>query len=294
MSAAMSEINTVWRSALFLPAHSEKFVASAHTRAADAYILDLEDSVPAEHKARAREHLQAAAAQVGQQGAGVLVRVNSSWQTVLLDLEAAISAQVSAIVLPKVNDAGFVRMAAAQIDLLEQQRGLTVGHTGLIAQIEDVQALPMLDAIATSSPRLLGMILGSEDFSVSAGMVPTAETLLLPNQLVQFACRRAGIAALGFPASIADYRDLDAFRLTIRRARQLGFVGAFCVHPTQVAILNEEFAPSAQDIEHAHGVIAAYEAGLLAGQGAVQYLGRMVDAPVAAAAQALLSRVRIL
>lgn len=287
----MAKPVSIWRSMLFIPAHVEKFVAKAHTRGADAYILDLEDSVPADAKQAARGMLAAGAAQVAQSGAAAIVRVNQPWAMTALDLEAAIGSGVAAIVLPKVNDAEYVRAAAARIDTLEAQRGIAAGHTRLIAQIEDVAALPRLDEIATSSPRLLGMILGSEDFSATAGMEPIPAALFAPNQQVQFACRRAGILPFGFPASIADYSDLDAFRATIRLARQLGFVGAFCIHPTQVAILNEEFTPSPQEIEYARGVVAAYAQALQEGRAAAEYRGKMIDPPVFARAQELLRRL---
>ena len=287
----MSKGFPIWRSMLFLPAHVEKFVAKAHTRGADAYILDLEDSVPSVEKETARRMIPAGAAQVSQAGAAALVRVNQPWAVTELDLEAAICPQVKAIVLPKVDAAGYVQAVACKIDTLEAARGMAPGHTLLIAQIEDVSALPRLDEIATSSPRLMGMILGSEDFSAAAGMEPIPEALFAPNQMVAFACRRAGILPLGFPASIADYAEPDAFRRTIELARKLGFVGAFCIHPSQVAITNEAFAPSAKDIAHARGLIAAFEQAIQEGRGAVEYRGKMIDPPVVARAQELLRRV---
>lgn len=282
----------IWRSMLFIPAHNEKFVAKAHTRGADAYILDLEDSVPSSAKEVARHMIAADAAQVSRAGAAVIVRVNQPLPETERDLHAAIGTGVNAIVLPKVSDPDYVRAATKTIDLIEAQRGMRAGHTLLIAQIEDVAALPRLDEIAASSPRLMGMILGSEDFSASAGMEPIPAALFAPNQQVLFACRRAGILPFGFPASIADYADADAFRTTIKLARQLGFIGAFCVHPTQVDILNEEFTPSPNDIDYARGVIAAYEQAVKKGQGAVEYKGKMIDPPVVARAQELLIRSR--
>ena len=160
----------------------------------------------------------------------------------------------------------------------------------LIAQIEDVRTLPLLDAIATSSPRLMGLILGSEDFSVSAGMEPTSEALYGPNQQMLFACRRAGILPFGFPGSISVFRDLEALRALIVRARQMGFVGSYAIHPDQVTVMNEEFLPSAKEIEHARGLLAAHEQALADGRGAFEYQGRMVDPPVVARAQELIRR----
>ena len=288
--SVMSAAASVWRSMLFVPAHLERFVARAHERHADACILDLEDSVPAQQKAAARSVLANASAQVSRSGAAALVRVNQPWEILCEDLEYGALPGIAALILPKVNDPMLVREVAARLDRLELSRKLGPGTIRLIAQIEDVRALPMLDQIATSSPRLIGMILGSEDFSASAGMEPVPEALLVPNQQIVFACRRAGILPFGFPGSIAEFTDLVGFRRTIRLARQLGFVGAFCIHPAQVGILNEEFTPSQQAIAEARAVLAAYEAAVAAGHAAAAYQGKMIDPPVALRAREVLRR----
>jgi citrate lyase subunit beta/citryl-CoA lyase len=275
---------------LFLPAHIEKYVERAHTRGADAYILDLEDSVPAGEKENARGLLAWGSHNVSRNGAAALVRINAMPEHAAADIEAACSPGVSAIVLPKVNSAAEIVSIATRLDALEARRGLPVGSVRLIAQIEHVAALPRLDEIAGSSPRLLGMTLGSEDFSASAGMEPIPEGLLGPNQQIVFACRRAGVLPFGFAASISDYSDTAVFRAHIRLARRLGFVGAFCIHPSQIAVMNEEFSPSAAEIEAAHGMIAAFEAGMREGKGAISYQGRMIDPPVVARAKEVLRR----
>jgi citrate lyase subunit beta/citryl-CoA lyase len=280
----------IWRSMLFLPAHITKFIERGHTRGADAYILDLEDSVPVHEKASARRQLEGGVPLVRQGGAAALIRINAQSELREADLSAACLSGVSAIVLPKVNAPVDVASVATQLEDLEQARGLVAGSVRLIAQIEHVTALTRLDEIARSAPRLLGMILGSEDFSASAGMDPIPQTLFLPNQQIVFACRRAGILPFGFPASIADYTELDVFRSHIRLARSMGFVGAFCIHPSQVEILNQEFLPSSADIEGARGVIAAFDAAARAGKGATSYRGQMIDPPVVARAHEVLRR----
>jgi len=123
-------------------------------------------------------------------------------------------------------------------------------------------------------------------------MAPVREALLWPNQQVAFACRRAGILPLGFPGSIADYVDLGAFRDTIHLARQLGFVGAFCIHPDQVAVLNQEFVPAPAEVEEARAVLAAYEAALREGRAAASHNGKMIDPPVVARAEEIVRRAR--
>jgi citrate lyase subunit beta / citryl-CoA lyase len=278
-----------WRSLLFIPTHIEKFVAKAHTRGADAYILDLEDSVPLAQKTSARALVASAATKVTVDGADALVRINLDDSLAKADLVEAVDLAVSAIVIPKVESAEQVQRIAGDVNRIEQDKGLPGNHTGLIAMIESVEGLAKLDEIAGASQRLLALTLGSEDFSASARMQPSQESLLYPNQLLQFACRRAGIAPLGFPASIADFSDIDKFRATIRFARQLGFVGAFCIHPKQAEILNEQLTPSAEEIDRAGRLIAAYEEGVKAGKGAVEFEGKMIDYPVVINARELLN-----
>lgn len=281
-----------WRTALFIPVHIEKFVAKAHTRGADAYILDLEDSVPLEQKAEARECVIPAAKTVSQDGAAALVRINLDERFAMDDVVASVSEYVKAIVVPKVESAEQLRKFSARISELEAERNLPEGHTALIAMIESVDALPKLDDIASADPRVVAMTLGSEDFSATAGMMPVPQTLLLPNQMLAFACRRANIMPLGFPGSIADYSDIEAFTETIKFAKQLGFVGAFCIHPKQVEVINDVLTPSADEVEHAEGLLAAFEAGLAAGKGAVEYKGKMIDLPVVERARELLRNAK--
>ena len=282
-----------WRTALFIPVHIEKFVAKAHTRGADAYILDLEDSVPLEQKTEARDCVVPAANSVSQDGAAALVRINLDESLAMDDLVAAVDLSVSAIVIPKVEQAAQVQKLSKRIGELESEKGMPVGHTAIIAMIESVDALPKLDEIAASDPRVVAMTLGSEDFSATAGMIPCPDTLTLPNQMLAFACRRNNIMPMGFPGSIADYSDLDAFRNTIKHAKKLGFVGAFCIHPKQVEILNEELTPTEQEIEDAKGLLAAFEAGIAAGKGAVEYKGKMIDLPVVERAKELLRNAEL-
>jgi len=279
-----------WRSALFVPAHVEKFVAKAHTRGADAIILDLEDSVPLAEKASARDGVAAAAATVAAHGLDVLVRINRPWRLAVRDLEASVCAQVHTLAIPKVASGDHIAFIAEILDEIEVDKGLPVGHTRLLPFIEGLDGLANIRDIAAASPRNLGLFLGAEDFSAEVGMVPAHQGLFAPSQQVVFAARRAGILPLGFVGSIADYSDLELFRERIREARALGFVGALGIHPSQIGIMNEEFVPSAEEIAHAEGLLAVYEQALAEGRGAAAYKGKMIDAPVVARAREVLRR----
>lgn len=284
----MSDAPFIWRSLLFIPADREEFVSKAHQRGADAYILDLEDSIPLARKPNARAAIADEATLLARQGNDVLVRINAD--SIQLDLEAIVCDTVKAVVLPKAGEAAAIQDVAGHLDKLERDRGLSPGHTRVIALIEDIHALLRLDEIASSSPRLMAMTLGSEDFSVSSGMTPTISTMLWPSQQVVFACRRAGLYPLGFPASIAEYTDLDLLRRAIALARDLGFVGAFCIHPKQVAILNELFSPSETEVAEAKALLQAFEETKARGVGAFAFKGRMVDPPVVARAREIVKR----
>ena len=156
--------------------------------------------------------------------------------------------------------------------------------------VETAAAFFNLAEIARAHQRLCALTLGAEDFATSAGILPEAEALSMPKQMAVFAARAAGIMPLGFIGSIAEFHDLDGFRQTIRRSRRFGFIGASVIHPSQVPILNEEFRPSAAEVEHARRVLAAYDKALAEGVGAVTADGRMIDVPVVERARLLVER----
>ncbi|MFV0278019.1 MAG: HpcH/HpaI aldolase/citrate lyase family protein [Parahaliea sp.] len=280
----------LWRSLLFVPANNEKYVGRAAASGADACVLDLEDSIAPAQKAAARAVVADAIRRLSSEGVAVLVRVNS--ESLRDDIAAAVGVGLRALVLPKVASAQTIVEADRVVGELEQYAGLAPGGIALVAQIESVSALPRLDEIAAASSRLLAMSLGPEDFSTSAGMKPTLETLYWPSQQVLFACRRAGILPLGYPLSIAVYRDEALLEKAVGLARDMGFVGAFCIHPGQVGILNRIFTPGEGGVAEAEALLQAYQEELAAGRGTFSFRGRMVDAPIVARAEEILARDR--
>ena len=280
----------LWRSMLFVPTNVEKFVDSAPTRGADAYILDLEDSIPAGEKANARTLVREAAAKVGRTGADVLVRINRPWRLSVRDIEASVDANVCALMVPKVADAGHIHAIAEILDEVEAEQGLEIGHTRLFPMIETTAAYFHATEIAKAHDRVVAMNLGSEDFALSAGMLPEDEGLFQPTLHIMFAARAAGVLPMGFIGSIAEYRDREKFRARVRQAARLGFLGAACIHPLQVDILNEEFTPSGEAVEQSRAIIAAYEAAKAAGRGSIEYDGKMIDEPIIQRAEQVLAR----
>ena len=280
----------IWRSMMFVPVNVDKFVDSAHTRGADVIILDLEDSILPKDKERARTLVSGAAPKVARSGADVVVRINRPWRLCLRDLEAVVSREICALMLPKTESADHVRLVAEVLDELEAERGLPQGHTQLVPMIESAAAFFRAQEIAAAHSRVIALTLGAEDFALSVGMVPEAEGLFYPKQQIVIAARAAGVLPLGFIGTVADYKDLDAFRATARRSRRLGFTGASVIHPSQIAILNAEFRPSPEEVQQAQKVVAAFEAAAGGNQGAIEVDGKMVDIPVVERARRTLER----
>ena len=241
----------IWRSIMFVPAVSERFVESAFKVPADLLQIDLEDSVGPLQKEEARARVGGIADRFAAAGRDVSVRVNRPWRMLVRDLEAAVRKSVLAIALPKVPDASFVQSVAEVLTELEREQGLTIGHTRIITMIEDAEGVANMNAIAAAHTRVAGQIVGAEDLAVSMQMAVDDDSLYVPNVMNVTACRRAGIMPVGFIGTVAEFKDQDAFRARIRRARKLGFESAFCVHPAQVGIINQEFAPSAAEVEFA-------------------------------------------
>jgi citrate lyase subunit beta/citryl-CoA lyase len=289
MSDATDRKLPVWRSALYVPSNVAKFIDGAHKRGADAIIVDLEDSVPIAERPAARRDLQATAENVARGGADVIVRINRPWRQTMLDLEAAISPRVAALAITKVDSADHIRLIAEVVSELEAERGMAVGTTQFTAMIETPDAWFKMPDIARADRRIVALTLGGEDFALAMGMLPNAESLFMPKQQLAIAARAAGVLPLGFIGTVADYKDLDAFRQTVRRSRRLGFRGASVIHPGQIAILNEEFSPGADEVASAQKIVAAYDDAVAAGRGSISVDGKMIDVPVVLRAQELLA-----
>jgi citrate lyase subunit beta/citryl-CoA lyase len=220
----------------------------------------------------------------------VLVRVNRPWRLLVRDLEAAVIPGIAALMLTKADSAEFIHAVAEIVDELEGEHGLAPGAIKFVVLVETAAGFFRIQEIARSHPRVVALSLGTEDFTADVGMLPDPEGLLYPKQHTLFAARAAGILPMGFVGSIADFRDQEAFRAIVRRSKRLGFVAASAIHPLQVPVLNEEFSPTAAEVERAQRMVAAYDAAFAQGLGAVQFEGAMIDVPVVQRAKNVIAR----
>ena len=262
------------RSYLFVPADRPERIAKALASGADAVIVDLEDAVAPAAKAAARAGL---AAVLQSTGAPVLLRINgadSEWFAA--DLAVCGLARVAGVVVAKAED---VAVLARVADAAPGRFVLPLVETAL-----------GFDAVRTLArcPGVQRLVFGSIDFQLDLGIDGEGEELLLFRSQLVLASRLAGLGAPvdGVSTAIADPAQL---RADTDRARRLGFGAKLCIHPAQVALVNEGFSPSSEKVAWAERVVAAAAA---AGGAAVQVDGRMVDKPVLLRAQALLAARR--
>lgn len=280
----------VWRSLMFCPANAERFIAKAHTRDADAVILDLEDSVAYAEKAAARAQVAEAAARVGQAGADVLVRINRELDLAVADIAASVCQAVTGLVLPKVAGAEHVQLLAEVIAAQEQRRGLPLGHTRIVVLVETAAALENIWQIARAHSRIVALAVGGEDLATDLDAEPSADSLYVAKMSGVHAARAAGILPLGVLASVAGIDAADTYAAMLKRSRALGFACATCVHPAHVPLINAAYAPSAEAVSHATRLIACFDQAQAQGLGAIAFEGSMIDKPVADRARRVLAR----
>lgn len=268
-----------WRSLLYVPANVVRFLDKAQTRGADGLILDLEDSVPDDHKAEARDVLSKKWDELRNGPSDLIVRVNADMRRAVHDLEAVVQPGLCAIHLPKISGPEFINHVADVLADLEAERRIENGTVKLIPMIETPTALEAAFSIAAAHTRVIGLTLGSEDLATVCGMMPTPENLLGARQRVVFAARAAGIAPFGLLDSVASLSQ-DGLLDLAHRSRDFGFVGATAIHPDAVSLLNAGFEQSEANHAWAIAVIAALDSAKKNCKGAARYQGRMIDRPM--------------
>ncbi|HQR27194.1 MAG TPA: CoA ester lyase [Nocardioides sp.] len=259
------------RSVLYMPSSNARALEKAKTIPCDGLILDLEDAVAPDAKPAARE---AACAAVGSGEYGrreLTIRINGSdteWHAD--DMAAACAAGPDAIVVPKVDSAAAVR---SLVEAMERHGA--PDRTTLWAMVETPVAMLHAEEIAAASDRLSVLVMGTNDLAkeLYAEHVPGRQPLLAGLGLALLAARATGKAIID--GVYNDVKNLDGFLAECRQGREMGFDGKTLIHPGQVEGANEAFAPSAQAVEDARGILAAWEAGR--GSGVVTYNGRMVE-----------------
>jgi citrate lyase subunit beta / citryl-CoA lyase len=270
-----------YRSILFVPGNKPDWAEKALRAAPDAIVLDLEDSVPEDEKAAAREVVRGSIGRLRalNPSVGILVRVNglATGQTGA-DLEVIVTPGLDGVFVPKVGAAIDVLRYDALLDHFERRNDVT----GLqyIVPVETVPAIQNAQEIALASPRIGAMIgptAEHADIAREVGFEWTEEGLetLYLRSRVLLAIREAGIHALTGLWERVD--DLDGLRRFALAGRGMGFRGMIVIHPSHVKVVNEVFSASEEDIEFYEGMVEAYEEAVKSGSGALRYRGVHID-----------------
>ena len=271
-------------SLLYVPGNAPRFLEKAGQRGADAVIVDLEDAVPEAAKTEARDGLARWVPAIKKAGGRVFVRVNHS-EPLIEDAIAATQAGADGLYVPKVCSPDVLDRLAKSLENHEKDRS----PIAFVPLIEDMQGLFEVRSIA-KGPRVMALACGGEDLATAMDAKPTPEVLRYPKLMIHYAAKEAGVLSLGLLRTIADFADKEALRAAVLEARDFGFDGASCIHPSVVPILNEGFAPSPQEVAWALKVVAANEREATAGRGAFMLDGKFIDAPIVTRAENLIRK----
>jgi citrate lyase subunit beta/citryl-CoA lyase len=281
------------RSLLFVPGNKANMLEKALGLAPDAFIPDMEDSVPAAEKGAARATIANFLPRLSAAGVPVIPRVNSlDTEWIEEDLAAVVGPTIFGISVGKVRNAGDISAISQLIGDLERRAGVAVGTLRLLPWIETAEAIVNASAICRASERIVAVAFGGEDFTNDLGLerLEDESQLAYARQSLCVAARAARVLALDTP--YFKLRDPDGLRENSLRAKSIGFKGRFAIHPEQVDALNECFSPSAQEIAHAERVVAAYEEAESRGRASTSLDGWVIDVPVVKRARALLELAR--
>jgi len=266
------------RSRLYLPGNEPKFMLNAGIHRPDGIILDLEDSVHPNEKDAARILVRNALRQVDFMGAERMVRINQG-ERGHVDLEYVIPHNVHVVLIPKCEDAEQVIEVDTKIQAILKEHNLN-RSCYLMPIIESARGAIKAFEIASASPNVVALTIGLEDYAADIGTQRTKdgrESFWARSQVVN-AARAAGVQPID--TVFSDVRDMEGLRQSVLEAKSLGFEGKGCIHPRQIRIIHEAFAPTDAEIEKAKRIVLAFEEAEAKGLGVVALGSKMIDPPV--------------
>ena len=271
------------RSRLYLPGNTPKLMLNAGIHKPDGIILDLEDSVALDKKDEARLVVRNALRKLDFYGAERMVRINQL-PTGLDDLNYLVPHHLNLVLLPKCESAEQVKAVDQRITEILSAHNLDY-PVYIMPIIESALGVVSAFEIASASERVAALAIGLEDYTADLGAPRTKEgreTFYARNQLVN-AARAAGIQAID--SVFSDVSDMDALREVVLESKSLGYDGMGCIHPRQIKVIHEAFAPTESEIDKAKKIVRAFDDATAKGLGVVSLGSKMIDPPVVKRAQ---------
>jgi len=272
-------------SRLYLPGNTPSLMINAGIHKPDGIILDLEDAVAPDKKYEARFLVRNALRNIDFYGAERMVRINQV-PAGLADLEFLVPNNVNLILVPKCESADQIRLVNEKISELKSIHRIN-GNVWLMPIIES--AMGVLKALEIAqSENVVAMAIGLEDYTADLGTRRTQEGTesFFARSMVVNACKAAGIQAID--SVFSDVADMEALKETVIRSKALGFDGMGCIHPRQIRVIHENYAPDATEIEKAKKIVNAFMEATANGLGVVSLGTKMIDPPVVKRAQKLI------
>ncbi len=278
----------VYRSFLFAPGNHPRKVEKVFGVGSDAVILDLEDAVANDEKIATREAV-VAALQRPRRNLGY-VRINAfETEFCFGDLEAIVGKGLDGIVLPMVENASQLHAVDWMVGNLERKHGLEAGSVDIIPILETGKGVAALHEIAGCGSRVRRMAFGAGDYTHDMSMDWILDEVELDDARARMVlASRAADLEPPLDTVWIHIKDLDGMRASSERAKRMGFQGKMCIYPPQVAIVNEVYSPTAEEIDHAERVVAAFEEAEKAGSSSIQLDGYFIDYPIVYKARCVL------
>lgn len=284
------------RTLLFVPGNKDRLLEKAPQAGADALLYDLEDSVPAAERQVAREKVRERLSAAADTPRYVRVNglVDAGPKELEADLEAIVLSGLSGIVMPKAQSRDDVLFAAGVLDRLEKSAGVAAGTIEILPMLESAQGVMRTYEIASASPRVASIIIGSAeaaDLMTDLGCRWSLEgtELLYARSRVLLEARAAGIK---YPLDgvFPRINDTDALVRDAENARNLGYRGKTVIHPSQIEPVHRVFTPTQEEIAYAREMLAAFDAAEASGSGALSFRGKMIDRAMVKTARELVAR----
>ncbi|HNY03864.1 MAG TPA: aldolase/citrate lyase family protein [Bacteroidales bacterium] len=265
-------------SRLYLPGNTPSLMINAGIHKPDGIILDLEDAVAPDKKDEARFLVRNALCAINFYGAERMVRINQG-ERGLDDLDYIIPYNVNLVLVPKCEKPEYLLAVNDRIDKILKKNNLN-GPVWLMPIIESALGVINAYAIASCAPNVVAMAIGLEDYTADLGTRRTAEGTesFFARSMVVNACRAAGIQPID--SVFSDVADMEGLRQNVLRSRALGFDGMGCIHPRQITVIHDTFAPTPDEIGRAKKIVSAFHKAQEQGLGVVSLGTKMIDPPV--------------
>ena len=288
----MDQKETLFRSWMFVPGHRQRMIEKALAlQNVDAIMLDIEDGVASAEKDAARRQIAATLDQVQERAKGPapvrtparFVRINAiGHERMYADLAAVVRPGLEGLVLPKVETAEQVKVVEQVLATREPEAGIPGGTVRLLVAIESPRGLFHACLIAASSPRVLGLIFGAEDYGKELGLPlrreEEARDLIYARSVIANAAAAAHVQSVD--GVWTDLQDMEGLRKFALQSRRLGFTGMSSIHPSQSDLINAVFAPTPEEVDYCNQVVKAFEEAQTRGEGSIAFGGQLLDLPI--------------